>query len=499
MLLSKLVEGCRMKIPLSADKEIGKVVCDSSRVEPGDMFAALRGERHDGNEFIKEALLRGAAAVVTDEDICCDGVIPVYDSDEATALIYSNYYGRPADGMRIFAVTGTNGKTSTVAAASHILRYAGVTAGVIGTAELSVNGTPVDRRELLSEGSVNMTTPDAEGFYRTLSFMRGAGCRAVALEASSHALSRKRLAGVRVDVGAFTNLTPEHLDYHKNMEDYFRAKYSLAELSERFVANCDDEYGMRIFRNCARSYGIGADPRERRDLPRELFASAKNVSFPEGYAEYDLVTGGRSLHIKTALRGEFALYNTLTAASSCILLGLDPDMIPEALSSFAGAPGRMETVFSGEGAPTAMIDYAHTPDALERAVMNVKAQTKGRLILVFGCGGDRDRSKRAPMGDAASRNADHTILTEDNSRSEETEDIIADIVPGFSKDNYEIVPDRRAALLRAVEISEEKDTILCCGKGHEKYIIDKRGKRYFDERAILVAALAEKYRTVDRQ
>ncbi len=494
MLLSELLSGCETLIDRFTEKVITDVVSDSRKVTDGSMFIALRGDKRDGNAFVREALQRGAAAVVSDGGICCDGVIPVKDADAAEAIIYSNLYSRPADGMRIAAVTGTNGKTSTVSAAAHILRTAGVKVGVIGGVELSACGEPLDREAVLSPESSTMTTPDTKALYKTLSIMRDRGCNAVVMEASSHALSRKRLSGMKVFAGAFTNLSPEHLDHHVTMEKYFEAKRSLADISDRFVTNCDDVYGRKIFRDCKNSLGISAA------ITRDkLFATAENVVISGcGSIGYDCVLDGKRFRVESPVCGRFSVYNTLAASATAYLFGAGTEAISVALSSFHGAPGRMETVFSKEGAPSGIIDYAHTPDALEKVLRSVREDCGGRVILVFGCGGDRDRSKRAPMGEIACRTADHTIVTGDNPRGEDPDTIIEDIVRGFFKNNYEIIPDRRDAIIRAVDVSAPGDIIICCGKGHEKYIIDKRGKHFFDEKKILVGALEKKYRTVEQ-
>ena len=493
MLLSKLLKGCALKIGAPADKDITKVVTDSRKATPGCMFIALRGERSDGGEYIKEALARGAGAIVSDGDVQCDGVIPVEDARLAEAQIFSNLYSAPADGLRIAAVTGTNGKTSTVSCLSRILRSSGAKVGVIGGVELSVNEEELDRDGTLSPETSSMTTPVAEELYRTLALMRDRGCDMVVMEASSHALSLKRLSPLKIEVGAFTNLSPEHLDHHGTMEKYFEAKRSLSDISGKFVVNCDDRYGIRLFCSCKNPYGIsvGADEAKR----AAMFAVAENVSLCGGSVSYDCRLDGNRFHIDSPACGVFAVYNTLTAAAMAYLMGTDCGTIADAIRSFRGAPGRMETVFSEDGVPTAVIDYAHTPDALEKALKSVKADC-GRLILVFGCGGDRDPSKRAPMGEIACRIADYSIVTGDNPRGEDPDRIIKDIVSGFYRNNYEVVPDRRDALMRAVDMSFANDTLICCGKGHEKYIIDKCGKHSFDEKKILVEALEKKYGTV---
>ena len=291
----------------------------------------------------------------------------------------------------------------------------------------------------------------------------------------------------------FTNLSPEHLDSHGDMESYFAAKRSLAALSQSFLANCDDPYGRRLFREFDGAYGTSVNVDGSTE---ELFAAARNVRRRKGGGvAYDLVSQRGSAMVESPMYGSFAVYNTLCAVSVAMILGVGCADAASYVRSFRGAKGRMEKVFGEEGTPAAVIDYAHTPDALEKALKNVRAECRGRLILVFGCGGDRDRTKRAPMGRIAGSCADFSFVTEDNSRTEKTEDIIREIIKGFKEDNYEVVPDRREAILRAVDAAREGDVILCCGKGHEKYIIDNCGKRFFDEEAILRGALAEKYGT----
>ncbi len=497
MLLSKLLEGCGVTGGF-ADGEIKDVVSDSRKVTPGALFIARRGERSDGADYIDDAIARGAAAVVARDSFRRGKVIAVSDPELAEAVVYSHFFGDPARDMRIVAVTGTNGKTSTVSAIAHVLRSSGVKCGAIGTAELSADGEALDRDLIMTPEKSSMTTPDTEYLYRILSVIRARGCDTVVMEASSHALSRKRLSAMRIGVGAFTNLTPEHLDCHGTMEEYFEAKRTLADISDRIVTNFDDEYGRRIFYNCKNSLGVSADESLDCAERRRMFALAENARFDAGSVGYDCVLDGGTVRIESPVCGRFALYNTLTAAAVSFLLGIGRKKISDALATFRGAPGRMERVFGKDGAPTAFIDYAHTPDALGKALRNVKENLSGRLILVFGCGGDRDRTKRAPMGEIACRLADYTVVTNDNPRSEDPDGIIRDIVSGFYRHNFETVPDRREAIIRAVALSNAEDTVICCGKGHEKYIIDKCGKHYFDEKQILLEALEEKYRTVGK-
>lgn len=488
MLLSKLLENCGAIACAVRERDITNVTARADLVRPGGMFIALEGERFDGRTFIGEALSRGAECIVTK-----DGSFPksavVGDTDEASSVIFSNYYGRPAEMMTCVAITGTNGKTTSASCLESILSHAGAACALIGTAEFLVNGKRINKDEFFPPYSSSMTTPDAENFYRALSYARDEGCDTVVFEASSHALDRKRFAGMRIDLGVFTNISREHLDYHGDMESYFAAKKRLADVSGQMITNVDDTYGMRLFEEYRTSLGMGS-----KEASRPLFTRFSDVLHERRGTSYTLTRGLSSRRIETPMWGDFALYNTLAACSAALCLGVGIDVCAESVAKFPGARGRMEVVSARRGEPTLVIDYAHTPDALEKALVCVRRHCKGRVVLVFGCGGERDVTKRAPMGKAAERYADFTYVTDDNPRGEDPEKITCDIVEGFGdSDSFEVIHDRRRAIRRAVMTSEEGDVVLCCGKGHEQYIIDKCGKRFFDERAILLEALCEKY------
>ncbi|MBQ7714963.1 MAG: UDP-N-acetylmuramoyl-L-alanyl-D-glutamate--2,6-diaminopimelate ligase [Clostridia bacterium] len=485
MLLSKLLDGCAVLCAPSYDPDIVRVVTDSAKAGPNDLFVALRGERYDGNDFAAEALRRGAAAVLTDRmNVSGEKYVAVKDAYSAAARVFSNYYGDPTKDLTVAAITGTNGKTSCAAALSHILRQNGVKTGSIGTTGITVGSAEEEVRLFAGEEST-MTTPDVATVYKAAYLAKRSGCGALVLEASSHALSRRRLDAFRIDAGVFTNLSRDHLDYHGDMETYFNEKRRLVSLCGEFLSNADDPYGARLIKeDGALAYGT-----ERGSIP--LFAEAKNISFSSLGVSYDLIMSDASVRISSPVFGTFGVYNTLAAASAALLLGVDARDAAKALATFEGVPGRMEEIRRGDY--IALIDYAHTPDALKKALINVKRHYGRRVILVFGCGGDRDRSKRAPMGRAASRYAYHTVITEDNSRSEDVLDIIDDITEGIAKGaSCEVIPDRERAIRRAVSLAGREDVVLCCGKGHEKYIIDKNGKRPFDERQIIESALGDK-------
>ncbi|MBQ7669908.1 MAG: UDP-N-acetylmuramoyl-L-alanyl-D-glutamate--2,6-diaminopimelate ligase [Clostridia bacterium] len=489
MLLSELLRRCGVTSPYT-DLRINDVSTDSRDIGTGDLFIALAGEKHDGNDYINEALKKGASAVVSDNISDRSRCIKVTDANVAASYIFSNFYCRPTDSMTFTAITGTNGKSSTVAALSHILSNAGKRVGALGTVEFSVNGCEIDKEEFFGISS-SMTTPGVKDFFRALALMRNRGCDFAVAEASSHALAAKRFDGAKIDLGIFTNLTPEHLDRHGDMETYFKAKERLADLSARFLVNSDDGYGRRILESKQGSVGFSAEA--SCGAMRNLFAVAENIAVNDNGNEYDLRYDGGVVHISTEISGRFALYNTLCAAAAALLLGIPGDIVSGSLAGFSGVKGRMERIVRKEGLPSVIIDYAHTPDAIEKALIEAGRFCRGKLIVVFGCGGDRDREKRAPMCRAACTLADLAIITGDNPRDEDPDRIISDILKGAVGNNYIVERDRETALKLAVERSCENDVILCCGKGHENYIIDKCGKRPFDEKRILLSAVTDKF------
>lgn len=497
MKLSQLFENC----PVTYDKsfeniDIGSVVTSSERVTAGSLFAAIKGLRHDGYDSVNEAAHRGAVCILSDRRPAGGVKVPVVLTDDVrktVALALSNFYGRPDRKMKTAAITGTNGKTTTALILEHILRRAGYSVGVMGTLGITLNS-----EHLLSEkerAAYSMTTPDPEILYRSLHMMKEKGCDAVVLEASSHALELRKLDGLRIDVGAFTNLTPEHLDFHHDMESYYLAKRRLCEMSDRFIVNIDDPFGKRLWSEFPSSRGISCVPENAAD--ENAFATAV-VYRDSGFngIEYMYYSKKAIFEIKSPMWGKNALYNTMCAASIALELGVDASVISDALRSFRGVKGRLEEVCSGKGMARVIIDYAHTPDALEKALATVKGLMagRGRLILVFGCGGDRDTEKRSVMGRIAEKNADYTFVTSDNPRNEDPEKIISMIKEGMGDiSRYTCVTDRREALCKAIAMSRAGDVVLVCGKGHEEYIIDKRGKRPFPEREIILNAVREKY------
>lgn len=454
-------------------RDFDSVVSDSRKVTTGGVFVCLEGKTADGHAFIKDATERGAAVAVVSHAVK-DSPIPfvVVDSvRSAYATLMNNLSGRPGDRLRLFAVTGTNGKTSVSTFLREIFKTAGYKAALVGT----IGG--------------NMTTPDPDVLYPLLRRLADDGTQIVVMEASSHALALKKLAPLSFECGMFTNLTMDHGDFHRTVQDYFEAKASLFEQCKAGIFNIDDKYGRYLFdrRSCKNVYGISA--LEAPVLNADF--SARNIVFNENGARYELAAPSEIFRIWTDMPWKFAVYNTLTAAACAYISGVEYKYIQQALSSIKCISGRLERYNPGgsyAGYPRIYIDYAHTPDALENSLKALRGIMKQgeKLTVLFGCGGDRDREKRPVMGRTAAELADFTVITSDNSRSEEPCDIISDIEAGIPDGaEYITITDRREAIGYALSQASEREILLLAGKGHEEYIIDKTGKHFFSEKEIL--------------
>ncbi|MBN1282181.1 MAG: UDP-N-acetylmuramoyl-L-alanyl-D-glutamate--2,6-diaminopimelate ligase [Proteobacteria bacterium] len=498
MRLCELIEG--VEVLGSSGRlgvEVRDLACDAGMVGPGSCFFALRGARRDGHDFVAEAVSRGAAAVVSERPIEAGAAaanVQVRNSRRALGLMSSRMLGEPSRAMTIVGVTGTNGKTTTTYLLESIFSAAGRRPGVIGTVEYRFAG---------SREPAPHTTPLGLDLQRLLARMRDAGCDSCAMEVSSHALEQERVAGCAFDAGVFTNLTPEHLDYHVGMDAYFAAKALLFErvLAEggkgrAFAAiNSDAEHGPRMAA-CSSVpvllYGLG-DRADVRGSCLNLSASgiSMRISTPSG-----------AIDCASPLRGSFNAQNILAAAAAAIGLGMAPEAIARGIAGVAAVPGRFEPVENSLGV-LALVDYAHTPDALKNALSHageIARESGGRLIAVFGCGGDRDRKKRPDMGAVAAELADVTIVTSDNPRTEDPRAIIAEIVPGVERAMkrrgdggvYEVITDRREAIGAAVRMAAAKDVIVVAGKGHEDYQIVGTARHRFDDREELARSFAER-------
>jgi UDP-N-acetylmuramoyl-L-alanyl-D-glutamate--2,6-diaminopimelate ligase len=435
-----------------ASVHVSDIVVRSSEARPGALFACIRGGHLDGHDFARDAIDRGACALLVERwlDVAVAQVL-VPSVRVAIGPIAAELFGRPADRMTVVGVTGTNGKTTTTYLLESVFGVAGSRPGVIGTTGVRVGGevTPFPR-----------TTPEAPDLQRLLARMLDAGVEAVAMEVSSHGLDQHRVDGVRYACGVFTNLSQDHLDYHSSMEEYLAAKARLftTELCEIGVVNADSREGRAIAEGAGDlpviTYGIdrGADVRAT-----GVETTAEGISFRVG-----------DLAISSRLRGRFNVENCLAAFAAARAIGIEDAVAAAGIAALRGVPGRLETVEEGQEF-LLVVDYAHTPDGIRNVLRAARPLARGRLIVVFGCGGDRDRAKRPLMGLAATSTADLTIVTSDNPRSEDPLAIIAEIEPGARAGggSYEIEPDRRAAIARAVGLAGAGDVVVIAGKGHE--------------------------------
>ncbi|MCD8374406.1 MAG: UDP-N-acetylmuramoyl-L-alanyl-D-glutamate--2,6-diaminopimelate ligase [Oscillospiraceae bacterium] len=463
------------------DTEINAVRYDSRSVERGDLFVAVRGFQTDGHAFIPAAVNNGAAAVVCESAPDVDApYIAVPDSRLALALAAKNFYRDPASEIQVIGVTGTNGKTTTTTLIKRILDSTGAKTGLIGTNAVVIGSE--------AEPAAH-TTPESADLQALLRKMADAGCRCAVMEVSSHALSLCRVAGVRFAVGAFTNLTQDHLDFHKTMDNYAAAKAGLFAQCVKAVINADDVYSPVMLDAAQRG---GAETATYSLLSPAADIYARGLLLKPDSLSFSAVTADVSETVQLGMPGRFSVYNALCAIGCCTALGVPLGQCAAALRGVGGPKGRMESVPT-DGDYTIIIDYAHTPDALENALRTLREGAVGRVVAVFGCGGDRDRGKRPKMGKIAAEQADFAVITSDNPRTESPDAIIEDILggTGAEKTNYTVIPDRSAAIEWAIENHVSGDIILLAGKGHETYQEVGHVRRHMDEREI-VASVIEK-------
>ena len=500
MTLSEILKGTDIRTE-TPEMEISGIASDSRRVCPGDLFLCLRGSRFDGHDYAAQALERGAVCVIGERAV--DGIMEMHLTGNARrteSLIWHNFTGRPTDRMKTVAVTGTAGKTSTVFALRHILRSAGWKVGIITTIAAMAGEEILPLGEhggsSVSDLAGAMTTPDPEYFFGAAAEMVRSGCDILLYEASSQSLLLHKTDAVTPDIALFTNLSPEHLDCHGTMEHYFTAKARLMTSAKLGITNADDPYMSRLPELFPEKTVLTCSAEPSRIAETDVCA-IRCTSLGADGMEYVYFSDEAVFRVRTPLIGRHSVYNTMQAALCAIRLGADPMIVKGALADRCGnaARGRMYRVpipkeydFGAE----VFIDYAHTPDSLA-AVLSVLSEIKrGRLIVVFGCGGDRDRTKRPKMAETAQRLADFTIVTSDNPRTENPEQILEDILRGIDRSRpYALIPDRREAILRAMEEAGEGDILLLAGKGHETYEITADGRHPFDEEQIVLRAAAK--------
>jgi UDP-N-acetylmuramoyl-L-alanyl-D-glutamate--2,6-diaminopimelate ligase len=489
MTFQQVLDGAEV-LAQSGDPGVTGVEYDSRRVKPGCVFVAMHGESSDGNRFIDQAIQAGAVAVVTDSaaEKPREGVgwALVPHGRRALARISANFYKRPAERIAITGITGTNGKSTTAFLVEAILTAAGRKSALIGTIEYHVAGRVLPAPH---------TTPEALELNRIFNEALGNGATEAVMEVSSHALAQERVFGVPFDVAVFTNLTRDHLDYHKTMEEYFAAKQVLFEgcgtdAPRAVVTNVDDQYGAKLAEFSRKKSAVVLKYGwERGDL------RAENVEITTRGTRFDLATPEGKIPVFSALIGRVNVYNILAAAGACYARGCKAEAIANGVGELACVPGRFERVDCGQPF-TVVVDYAHTDDALRNLTALARelvsgAATKGRVLTVFGCGGDRDRKKRPMMGEAAGRGSDFVVLTSDNPRSEDPLAIINDAVVGLQKTGvkYSVEADRRKAIALAIREARPGDIVLLAGKGHEKVQVTREGAAPFDDLEVAREAL----------
>lgn len=457
------------------ERAITGITIDSRGVAPGSLFVALRGERVDGHRFVAQAIAAGAAAVVIEERLDVPAevtTVVVPDTARALSQLADAFYGFPSRALKVAGITGTNGKTTTTQMTAAILNAAGIATGTIGT----IGASFAQQRWPLEN-----TTPLAAQLQQLLEEMRERGAAGVVMEVSSHALALQRVEEVRFAVGALTNVTRDHLDFHKSFEAYAAAKHRLFDLARATVFNADDPHGAHWARECKErkptlTYALESEADVR---PSSLDLRASGSSF---------ALSGEQFQVR--IPGRFNVANALCAIAIARSLGVPDAQSAQGLAALERVPGRMEHLHSG--GVDVVVDYAHTPDALEHALRALRETAPQRLVVVFGCGGDRDRGKRCEMAAAAARYADFVYVTSDNPRSEDPQAIIAEILPGLGGAPHAVEPDRRRAIEAAIAGARSRDVILVAGKGHENYQIIGTQVLPFDDRVIAQEALARR-------
>ena len=480
MKLSELCKRARIYCPREKEElEITAITCDSRKVEKGSVFVCLPSASVNGKgglEYCEEARQRGCAAIICQENKVGDFI---YSDDTLLSMskLCRAFYGDGIEKLKLVGVTGTNGKSTCVSLLKHIFEADSKKCASVGTLGCNSGDTEIDRK--YSDLMGKMTTPDPEILYPMLSCLAKNGYEYVFLEASSHALARKKLSSLDFEAGIFTNLTRDHLDFHLTKENYIAAKASLAPLSKRFIVNADDPASRLMCENAIRCSVNGKGD-----------VNARNVDFTRGggfKGEFDMY--GESVYVESKLVGDYHVMNALECFACAKLLGVQRERAVKGIKDFCGVPGRSERVLYDEKSNISVyVDYAHTPDSLEKLLLSMRRMHPGnRLTLLFGCGGDRDRGKRKIMGIIASSLADFTVVTSDNPRSEKRELIINDILKGIDKEKpYTVIESRSEAIKYVIENVRKNETVVLAGKGHEKYEIDGEGIHPFDEKAIVL-------------
>ncbi|MEF9852732.1 MAG: UDP-N-acetylmuramoyl-L-alanyl-D-glutamate--2,6-diaminopimelate ligase [Hydrogenoanaerobacterium sp.] len=477
MTLYELLNGIKHDENIK-DCEVVKVTCDNREVVAGTVFVCIKGQKFDGHDVAQKAVESGASLVVCEKDVGLPQQLVVANTREAYGIMCGNFYGNPAGKLKLIGITGTNGKTTISYLVKQLLEDAGKRVGLIGTIHNEIGEMNVPATH---------TTPDPSELHVLFSRMALAGCEYVVMEVSSHALDQHRLAGCHFDVGVFTNLTQDHLDYHGTMENYYAAKKSLFDICGTAVINIDDEYGLRLTKEVpCKVLTFSTDDDNADFIAKNIYSSATGSRFA-------LVTQNHIGRVNFCMPGKYSVSNALAAGVAALAAGVSFEEAVKGLCECKGVTGRTELIVA-EHPFTIIRDYAHTPDGLEKIIESVREYATGRIITLFGCAGNRDRSKRPKMAEIVARLSDYVILTSDNPRDEDPLQIINDAVPGFleHKTPYKILPNRYEAIEYALDFAKEGDILLLCGKGHEDYQVLDFGTICFDEKEIVLRMLKEK-------
>ena len=474
MKLKDLILNCP---EVFANVEISGVTDDSRKVTNSNLFVCVKGPVADGHDYAQKALDSGAAVIITEKDLKINNQIIVEDTHKVLAEVCANWFGNPQKKLKIIGVTGTNGKTSVSYMLKAIFENCGYKTGLLGTVQNMIGDEAYPSKN---------TTPGVFELYSLFAKMVDAGCEYAVMEVSSHALHQRRVEGVHFAASVFTNLTQDHLDYHGTMENYFEAKKLLFSISDLAVVNFDDEYGKRILEETeCRKVTYSA-------VSNESTYTAKSINYRPNGVDYEMVGFGLIGRIKLKTAGRFSVYNSISAAVCAKELGMPLNDITDALNALEGVKGRAEVVPCDRDF-TIIIDYAHTPDGLQNILNTFKECPKNRLVVLFGCGGDRDKTKRPKMGMVAARLSDYVIVTSDNPRTEQPRAIIDDILEGM-KDiptPKKVIENRIEAINFAISNAKKGDIIVLAGKGHETYQIIGHDTIHLDEREVIADALAK--------
>lgn len=477
MKLSELLKNVKTD-SIYTDCEVSDITDKSNEITKACVFVCIKGNHFDGHSVAKQAEEMGAAAIIAEHDTGVKNQIIVKNTRDAYSRICAAFYGNPAEKLKLIGVTGTNGKTTTTFLIKNIFDKLSIKSGLIGTVK-NITGD--------KEYASSLTTPDSKELQRLYAEMVDSRCKYCIMEVSSQALAQGRVDGCHFDIALFTNLTQDHLDYHGTFENYAKAKRKLFEICDTAVINADDEYAHTMVDSLpckVYTFGVKTDNTD---------FSAKNVKCFSDSVQYELLTPDNIGRINIKIPGRFTVYNSMGAAVCAVLAGADFDSVISAVSQSKGVPGRVEVVDTNTDY-TVLIDYAHSPDGLQNVISSLRETTDGRIITVFGCGGDRDRTKRPKMGKIVGDLADIAVVTSDNPRSEDPELIVKDVLEGMKscKAQIKTLVNRTEAIKYAMSIAKAGDVVLLAGKGHETYQILNTGKIHYDEREVVADILKGK-------